>query len=1238
MLSKDQLAQIKFTNLVQHSHWTIPVAIGDVKRQVLGNIKKGLHGFALTDHNVMSGTLETYFMSKDKEFFQKHELADFPMMIGARLNFTDDLEVKDLSRIFNLTLLVKNSKGYRNLCYLTSVSSDEAHWFETKRLGIHELIERSEGLTIGSGGIDGMLGQAIVKGTGQEEQLAEIFKDNFGDDFYIEIHYRPKTTHWDATLKKYVDDVDDLQKRVNLRLIEIANKFGIKCCLVQNSYIVDKKHHDLQNILIRNHPEHKKSGWYIDQPYDLMSVEEMYEYIQQNSPYITDEQFLEFTANTQIITNKCRNLKLEFWPALPAIKYNEHPVNLDASYEDKINKLEQEMETFCPLFHYVIKKSRTDISLRTTIKTIIRLEKVDFTKKDEVDLLAFELKVMQLNGVVRLCDYFLLLEDVVNFVRDNGFLRGFGRGSGAGSLLTYAMDISDVQPIKYGLLFERFLTQDRIGTFFFENKALPIQPFTSKEEDYSNPFFAKLQKMMDAKRVKECNSDYLEKEAWFLECNPNVAEYVYNLTKLDEKVENHNHSSMSYVLGITDTLPHQMIDHTETTMPDFDFDTDGRDEVKQFLVEKYGRDHVTLLGTVGTLKTKGAISDILRQLRPNMPFFEVKELTKRFSILNPLEFKAEIEYFKACLEADKTLKSWFDKNPDVLEAVRMLLGNAKSTGVHAGGIIVSYLDVKEVAPLTWDHGDKIWVTQIEMGFAEKIGLIKYDFLGLKTLGDLNRVLKMVNSRYGKNYTLSNIPMDDAEVLKLFAEGKTESVFQFLTDLATQFLLKTSVIRNVEDLAMITSLLRPGPLGMGMDKTFIERSTGKEEVQYLHPTLKSVLSNTYGIVIFQESVIQIVQKIGDFDGSASVDIMKNMSKKKYDKVVKFKDRFIKNAVDKHGYTKEKALELWQLLESFAQYGFNKSHAVAYACVSYLCMWFKHYYPAEWHSAVLSGATKDDFKVLYPKWKDSVNKPDINSSKDTFIIDDKNKVSMPFTAINGVGKKAVETIISGQPFASFEDFYNRVDKRQVNKNTFISLIMSGCFDSFNNSEENSVNKWRKTLILDFFKLRYKDKPHSKAEKATDLEFLKEIANMNRGQMLMREVSLLNFTAFDYFNYYYDQMTDGARKKFGDEAIRPEEVAGASTDSVVIIGGAIESIEIAPIKNKTSKNFGKEMARIKLSNEGHSIDVVVFPNTLAEDDKGGGVIRTLTEYTPIIIKGKVNRWNGSLSVIYDSGLILI
>lgn len=801
-----------------------------------------------------------------------------------------------------------------------------------------------------------------------------------------------------------------------------------------------------------------------------------------------------------------------------------------------------------------------------------------------------------------------------------------------------------------------------------------------------NNLYEELKKNINPEKLKNINKEYLDEELYYLECNPEDIEYLLSLKNIikqkNEKLPNTLNSTVYYLLDLTDDLPKTGIERTETTMPDIDYDTDAREEIKEYLNKKYGEEHVTLIGTYQALKTKGALSDIIRSLGNNkdssvsgenkISFDDIKKLTKKFDIIKRLEtdqikealiasendyswvqdHSSEIAFFFACLESDPTLKEWFEKHADVKERLENILGNVKTTGIHAGGIIVSKLAIPDVSSLNYDHDEKMYITQADMTNVESMGLIKYDFLGLKTLVDLRLARELVNARHGTNYTFlpkNNMDMKDKEVLKLFSEGKTESVFQFNTPLATGILTQLQQpVESIIDLAIITSIARPGPLKMGMDKTFIERkNTGI--IEYLHPTLESILNESYGILCFQESVIQIAKKVGLMDDDDSVTFMKALSKKKADKVKKYVDQLIENAISVNGYTKEKAETLYDLLFAFSQYGFNKSHAVAYACVSYLCMWFKHYYPAEWICAVLSNAEKDDFKILYPKWKSYILTPDVNLSKSkTFHITDDNKVMMPLNKINNVGEKIADSITLKQPFNSFEDFLKKVPN--ADKSTVLALIWSGAFDSFKPDMHYAESKWRKELAIKYYTKRANgellkidsDGKMIDGKKITGKELekinvaLEEISKMNRGHIMMEEISLLNFTSFDYYSYFYKYMTDGSKKYFRREAMRIEDAKELPNNTPVIIGGGIESIKF--VIQKSGKNKGKEMARIVVSNEDQTVDVTVFAADLERDDKtGNSKIRSLKEQSAVIMKGKVNIFNGRFGIIYEECIVI-
>ena len=774
-----------------------------------------------------------------------------------------------------------------------------------------------------------------------------------------------------------------------------------------------------------------------------------------------------------------------------------------------------------------------------------------------------------------------------------------------------------------------------------------------------NTNIKKIQDLFSKEKLKKADPSEVEREMFFIECNPSIADYLLNLkNEIKEPIPNTNNSTVMWLMGICDQEPVSGgISRTATTLPDIDYDTDGRNQIKEYLANKYGRKHVTLLGTYQTLKTKGAIKDVIRQLKPDLEFEEVNNLTKKFDAIKRTDteqiqeiiiasgkdysflgeqYSSELAYFYACLESDASLAKWFEENIEIKESVTNILGNAKSTGIHAGGIVVSEADVTESIPLFYSSDDGLFVTQPEMAYVEESGLVKFDFLGLKTLGDLNLAGKLIKERKGISLSFKDIPLDDKKIFDEFRKGNTISVFQFNTSLSISILTKLKSVDSINDLAIITSIARPGPLAMQMDKDFIKRKNGEEPISYLHPLLEPILKDTYGIIVYQEQVMKVVQELGGLTGDESVTVLKGMGKKQLDKILKYKEKFLKYAVSVKKLTKEKAEEIWLYLQAFAEYGFNRSHAIAYSCVSYLCMWYKEYYSSEWISAVLSGADKEDFKIFYQSWKDKIEPPHINLSGDMFTINAEEKVIMPFSSINGVGTKVVEAIVEGQPYASFDDFFGRVDKRRVTKAAMISLVFSGAFDFMKPDVHYSENKWRKQLLVRLIQLREKMKKPSAKEKEEHLAFIEEIKNMTRGQMVMKEIALLNFTSFDYYDQFYEKMTVGAKEKLGAEAMKPEEVYNQPNDKVVVVGGAVEEITFFVAKNGKSK--GKEMARITLANEDKKCTIMIFAKKLEESDRGSGKLRKIKEFTPLIVKGKVNHWNGNVSVILDECWILV
>ena len=749
-----------------------------------------------------------------------------------------------------------------------------------------------------------------------------------------------------------------------------------------------------------------------------------------------------------------------------------------------------------------------------------------------------------------------------------------------------------------------------------------------------------VESLLIKERLSKELEDWLESEIFWLECNP--SDWKKITSRLNgEKIKNKSNSTVLYILGITDEKPKTKISASKTVLPDVDFDTDGRDFVKSYLVDKYGRENVALLGTYSTLKVKGAIKDICRVIRPDFPPEEVNKLTKRCDVLNMNEFldKPGSDFFYAVCSVDSEFKAWFEQNQDVKEAVLNLLGNAKNPGVHAGGIVISdgVEDIRRLVPVSYSKDHDLWVTQMVYQDVEYAGLVKYDILGVIVLNLINECFRLIKERTGRDLKLRDIPMDDPEVYEDFRQGKTESVFQFKTKIATELLKKHKHIDSIKDLANVTAINRPGPLKKGMDVSYIRRKNGLEKVSYAHKELEPILSDTYGIIIFQESVLKAVQALGDLSADDSLDVLKAMGKKQINKLEKYKDKFIENFSKKPGVSAALAGEIWETLAAFAEYGFNVSHAVAYSCTGYVCMWLKHYYPLEWMSASLTFSDKDDLRELYPRWKDKIKKPDINESEDKFIISG-DKLVMPLSGINKVGPSAVNEVIKirkeGGKFLNIEDFLVRVSGRQINKTTAYNLIFAGAFDSMA-TPGVSLNSWRKEILKKYFEARAKTKKPPPKERLEIEKLLNETNQLTKMQILVKELSLLDFTAFDYFDYFKEKLTNVCMANFKKAPVQPAQALEMEGGEDVLVAGAVESVAFIP--TKTGKNANKMMCRIKISNNGHSIEVVAFAPTVEKDDRGGQTLRKLREFEPIVIKGRINVYNDSKSVILESAVVL-
>lgn len=816
-----------------------------------------------------------------------------------------------------------------------------------------------------------------------EIEISQVLADIFEYDFYYEIIF------------------DEEFKEINKDLINKPN-----IVITSNSFIPSKEYKILQDIMIQNTSFGLSNEIFKDEKV-LLSFEEIikkaFDFDQKISPSILKNAI----ANTKYIYDECKNIELKFKDQIVNYPHLLHPLNNDSCDKETLLR-----------------------------RIIVNNNRIDLNNPLYKERLEYEIDTIKNNGRVNLIDYFLVLEDMCRWCRANNIAVGPGRGSGAGSLINYGLMVTHLDPIKYGLLFERFISAGRIQ---------------------------------------------------------------------------------------------------KGTLPDVDLDFSEQEPVRQYLIEKYGEDRVTPIGTVQTLKTLGSIKDIFRALYPELDFQSVNKITAAFGKKELDE--TELEFFERGLQDSAFIQDQFKLYPQVKDLVHRLLGYNRQFGIHACGLAITQDSLKEILPLRYDKNK--WVTEYSAGDCETSGIIKYDILGLITLKYIQTCLNLTGIT-----DLYSIPLDDKKTFEAFDKGDTNSVFQFNSDVAKN-ILRQIHSTSIDILSMVTSVGRPGPMGNNQHNEFIKRANGFKFSTPPHEALKDTLQDTFGIMIYQESVMKASEILGGFSLAEADDIRKAMGKKKASLLTSYKDRFIKYCHKHYPDTtieykednktfSSKAEYIWELMATFSGYGFNKSHAMSYALIGYYCQYLKTHYPLQWWTACLEHADDKHLKVFYETASDYCIFPDINNSNNKYeIIGD--KIQMPLSCIKGLGPKAMEEIVKCRPFSSFEDFFTRVNKTRVNKATVEKLIFAGCFKSFNKSEQE--------LIDLYYSLR-------KGKVPEDLKIL----TSNKIEELM--VKSLSFLSINYYKIYDDFFPEGQ--------VLDYETALTTDFKKFDVGGIIKAIEVKKAKN--------------------------------------------------------------------------
>lgn len=965
------MSEIPFTHLHVHSQYSLLDGKATIPELVDKAIADGQRGIALTDHGNMFGIKE-FFNYVEKKNSGLSDDEKFKPIIGcemyvARNKMTEKKDKTDNG--YHLIVLAKNNKGYHNLVKLVSKAWTEGYYYKP-RTDRENLAQYREGLIVCSACLGGEVPQFILHDElEQAEQRILWYKETFGDDYYIELQ-RHETFKENANRDVFRD-----QTKVNEHLIRFARKHGIKMIATNDvhfTYEDDAEAHDrlicvsMQKSFNEPRLHYTKQEW-------LKTTAEMRE-IFKDIPEAID--------NTKEILDKVELYSLNHAPIMP---FFDIPKEFGTEEEYRARITEKE------LFDEFTQDENGNVVLseEEAKKKIDRLGGYDklYRIKFEADYLEkltmegalerygnplpevvkerlkFELYIMKTMGFP---GYFLIVQDFINTGRKQlGVSIGPGRGSAAGSAAAYCLGITQIDPIKYDLLFERFLNPDRISL-------------------------------------------------------PDI---------------------------------------------DVDFDDDGRYEVLKYVTEKYGAEKVAHIITYQTMATKMAIKDVAKVLE--VPLAESNRLAKLVPDRLPeVNGKAPKINFKNCLlycpefAAEK-------QNPnegirETMKYAEQLEGNIRGTGIHACGVIICRDDITDWVPVsmaTDSDGTKVISTQYEGSVIEDTGLIKMDFLGLKTLSIIKEALANIKHTRGIDVDIDHIPLDDKATFELYCKGNTTSTFQFESE-GMQKSLRDLQPSKFEDLIAMNALYRPGP--MDYIPSFIKRKHGEEPITYDIPIMSQYLEETYGITVYQEQVMLLSRLLANFTRGESDMLRKAMGKKQIDKMQKLKKKFMEQGQE-NGHPADSLEKIWADWEKFASYAFNKSHATCYSWVAYQTAYLKAHYPAEYMAGVLSRNLTATEKLR--KFMDEckrmgipVKGPDINESVEKFGVNTKGEIRFGLAAVKGVGVNAVNAIITEREkngaFKDIYDFVERVNLSACNRSAIENLAMAGAFDSFDIRREMFV----------------------------------------------------------------------------------------------------------------------------------------------------------------------------------------
>jgi DNA polymerase-3 subunit alpha len=1018
------VAKENFIHLHVHSEYSLLDGAARIRDLVEEAERMGMDALALTDHGVMYGVIDFYEACEKKGI---KPIIGCELYVAPRSRF--EKTKKDESP-HHLLVLAQDNEGYQNLLEIVTRSYFEGYYYKP-RVDKELLSEYSKGLIGFSACLAGEVPRLILSDKFDEaKEVAQVYKDIFGEgNFYFEL-----MDHGLPEQKKVLKEIVNLSKKLSIPLVatndvhyiypEDRNAHEVLLCIQTNATLDDEDRLTF------------KSG-----DFYLKSSQEMYERF---------KEFPEAIKNTLALAERV-NIKFDFGKInLPKYKVPEgYDLN---SYLRKLC-----LEGLKERFGESVPQEAEE-----------RLEK--------------ELKVIEEMGFA---GYFLIIWDVIKFARENGIRVGPGRGSAAGSLVSYVLGITNINPLEYGLLFERFLNPER------------------------------------------------------------------------------------------------------KTLPDIDIDIceDRRDEVLRYVKERYGEDRVAQIITFSTLKARAATRDAGRVL--GFSYGQVDKIAKLITRDSVEASLAEVKELKEVYEKDAEAKR-------ILDTAKRLEGLARQDSIHAAGVVISQERLTKYVPLQ-KKGEAEVVTQFSMGPLGKLGLLKMDFLGLRTLTVIEETLNLIQKNRGIKLDIDSIPLDDKKTYELIAKGETVGVFQ-LEKPGMRALLKELKPTQFEDIIAANALNRPGPLKSGMVQDFIERKHGRKKVSYPHPALESILKETYGTIVYQEQVMGIASALAGYSLAEADILRKAISKKEKGVWEKEKKKFVKKAVE-NGVSEEEASRIFDMVAPFVEYAFNKSHSAAYAYLAYQTAYLKAHYPLEFLTALLTSVKDDQDKVaLYineaRKRGIKVLLPDVNSGEKDFTVEN-GCIRFGLSAIRNVGESVVERIIEGRkkgPFKSIGDFCERVDMSVLNKRAFESLIKAGAFDSLGYKRKYLLENYEKFST----QAQRKQKEMRNGQFALfEVKIGEELEEKGKeefegNKLLSMEKEMLGVYVSDHPLLSVKEVVEGVITHSSSEL---EEVKEGQE---VCVGGIISHLR----RSFTKK--GETMVTLTLDDLEGSIQVIVFPKVLSENQE--------------------------------------